>query len=96
MTTKTGNTISTIGLDPDTPYSLGNKIYYYERECNSGHNELTDQEIAYTGGYYDGYNWTVPVCMRCIGQLEDKRPMVYAHSKQYHLKKLIYESSIYE
>jgi hypothetical protein len=80
------NLIKATGLDPDAPYSLGNKEYFYERKCNSGHENLTDDEIAFTGGYYDGYNWIVPVCKRCIAKQEDKRVMVYSHYTPFHLK----------
>lgn len=71
--------ISTIGLNPDAPYSLGNKTYWYKRECNSGHKNLTDDEIAFTGGYYDGYSWAVPCCLRCI-RANKEYPSVGQHS----------------
>ena len=80
------NLIVCTGLDPKAPYCLGNKDYYYERECNSGHKDLKDSEISFTGGYYDGYHWTVPVCLRCVSTQEDKRVMVYSHYKSFHLK----------
>lgn len=70
------------GLDPEAPYSLGNKRYYYERRCNSGHENLTDDEIAFAGGYYDGYNWTVPVCLRCV---TDGRIGLHSHNTPVHL-----------
>lgn len=70
------------GLDPKAPYSLGNKRYYYHRRCNSGHADLTDQEIDFTGGYYDGYNWTVPVCLRCV---TDGRVVLHSHNTAVHL-----------
>lgn len=74
------------GLDPAAPYCLGNKNYLYERKCNSGHTDLTDAEIAFTGGYYDGYHWTVPVCLRCVNEQDDKRVAAYSHSTKFHLK----------
>jgi hypothetical protein len=80
------NLIKAQGLDPKAPYSLGNKDYYYKRECNSGHTNLTDDEIGFTGGVYDGFNWTVPVCMRCISKEENKRLGTYSHYTPYHLK----------
>lgn len=80
------NLIKAEGLDPAAPYGLGNKTYFYNRECNSGHKNLTDQDIAFTGGYTDGYNWTVPVCKICIATREDKRVMVYSHYIPFHLK----------
>ena len=80
------NLIKSTGLDPEAPYSLGNKPYYYERRCNSGHENLTDEEITYAGGYYDGYKWAVPVCKRCLANEKDKRPDVYSHYTPYHLK----------
>lgn len=85
-----GNLIVAQGLDPKAPYSLGNKDYFYERECNSGHKDLKDEEIAFAGGYYDGYNWTVPVCLRCIK--EDKEyphPNQHGHNTSVHLKEHI-------
>lgn len=80
--------IKAIGLDPSAPYSLGNKTYYYLRECNSGHSNLTDEEIEFTGGTYDGYRWVVPVCRRCIATQEDKRIGVYSHYHPFHLKEV--------
>jgi len=78
--------VKAVGLDPTAPYCLGNKTYEYERECNSGHKDLTDDEIGFTGGYYDGYSWKVPVCKRCIATKEDRRVMVYSHYTPFHLK----------
>lgn len=86
---KQGDLIIATGLDSGAPYSLGNKDYFYERECNSGHKNLKDEEIGFTGGYYDGYNWAVPVCLRCIAQQEDKRLMVYSHATKFHLKEAV-------
>lgn len=77
------------GLDPQAPYSLGNKEYYYERKCNSGHENLTDEEIAFTGGVYDGYNWTVPCCLRCIkADKEYPAVMQHSHNTRVHLKEV--------
>jgi len=70
------------GLDTEAPYSLGNKRYYYHRRCNSGHENLTDDEIGFTGGYYDGYTWTVPVCLRCV---TDGRIGLHSHNTPVHL-----------
>lgn len=82
------NLISAVGLDPDAPYGLGNKVYRYKRECNSGHKNLTDDEIAFAGGYYDGYNWSVPCCLRCI-RADREFPAVgqHSHNKRVHLVK---------
>jgi hypothetical protein len=82
------NLITAVGLNPDAPYSLGNKTYYYKRECNSGHKDLTDSEIAFTGGHYDGYNWAVPCCLRCI-RADNEYPAVgqHSHNKAVHLIK---------
>lgn len=75
-----------MGLDPAQPYSLGNKDYYYKRECNSGHKDLKDEEISLTGGYYDGYNWTVPCCLRCIkADKEYPHVMQHSHNSSVHL-----------
>jgi hypothetical protein len=93
MTTN-GDLIVATGLDPAAPYSLGNKDYYYLRECNSGHKDLRDDEIALTGGYYDGYNWTVPVCRRCLATQSDKRVMVYSHYTPFHLKEASAQKSV--
>jgi hypothetical protein len=82
----TSTLVKAVGLDPAAEYSLGNKDYFYKRECNSGHKDLKDEEIGFTGGYYDGYNWTVPVCKRCIATQGDKRIMVYSHYTPFHLK----------
>jgi len=84
-----GNTIKCQGLDPEAPYSLGNKNYTYARECNSGHTDLQDDEIGYAGGYYDGYNWAVPVCLRCI-RANREYPAVaqHSHNKSVHLKEI--------
>lgn len=78
--------IKCLGLDPDAPYGLGNKVYEYERRCNSGHENLTDEEIAFTGGYYDGYDWAVPVCLRCI-RADKEYPAVsqHSHNRKVHL-----------
>lgn len=82
--------VEAIGLDPDAPYSLGNKTYYYERECNSGHKDLTDDEIAFTGGWYDGYHWTVPCCLRCIrADKEYPAVMQHSHNTSVHLKERV-------
>ncbi len=85
------NLVKAMGLDPEAPYSLGNKEYYYERECNSGHKNLSDKEIKFSGGMYDGYRWTVPVCTRCISKDfdKDKGVMIYSHYKPFHLKEHI-------
>lgn len=88
MSTDQDLLIQCTGLDPNAPYSLGNKEYFYERSCNSGHKNLKDDEIGFIGGYYDGYNWTVPVCLRCVNAQEDKRIMVYSHSVNFHLKEV--------
>lgn len=80
------NLIKAMGLDPAAPYCLGNKMYYYERECNSGHKNLTDEEIAFASETYDGYRWTVPVCKRCIGQ--NINPRIYSHESNFHLKQI--------
>lgn len=77
------DTITAIGLDPAAPYSLGNKTYHYLRECNSGHKNLQDHDIAYAGERYDGYQWTVPVCKRCIG---DENPRIHSYNTSVHLK----------
>lgn len=81
MRTK-GNLIIAQGLDNAQPYCLGNKDYYYKRECNSGHKDLKDEEIGFTGGYYDGYNWTVPVCKRCV---IDGKIGLHSHNTAVHL-----------
>ena len=82
-----GNLIVAQGLDPEAPYSLGNKDYFYERDCNSGHKALTDEEIGFAGGYYDGYNWAVPVCLRCIkADKEYPYPSQHSHNTLVHLK----------
>lgn len=81
-----GNLIIAQGLDPSAPYSLGNKDYFFERECNSGHKDLTDEEIDFAGGTYDGYRWAVPVCRRCIQTQQDQRAAVYSHYTDFHLK----------
>lgn len=78
-----GNLIVATGLDPKAPYSLGNKDWYYERECNSGHKDLKDSEIGFAGGYYDGYNWTVPVCKKCV---TDGKTGLHGHNTAVHLK----------
>lgn len=79
---KQGNLIVMQGLDPAAPYSLGNKDYFYERRCNSGHTELSDDEIGTAGGVYDGYNWCVPVCKRCV---TDDRVGFHSHNTAVHL-----------
>ena len=82
-----GNLIVAQGLDPKAPYSLGNKDYFYERECNSGHKDLKDEEISFAGGYYDGYNWAVPVCLKCIkADKEYPHPNQHGHNTKVHLK----------
>jgi hypothetical protein len=83
---KEENLIKAPGLDPDKPYNLGLKDYYYKRECNSGHTDLSDEEIGFSGGVYDGLTWTVPVCKRCISQQKDKRLDMYSHYTPFHLK----------
>ena len=82
---KEGNLIVAVGLDPKAPYSLGNKDYYYKRECNSGHTNLQDDEIGLANGYYDGYNWTVPVCKKCV---TDGRVGLHGHNTPVHLKEV--------
>lgn len=84
---KLGHLIVAMGLNPQAPYSLGNKDYYYKRECNSGHTNLKDEDIQLTGGTNDGYRWTVPVCMICIRADKDY-PMVrqHSHNKRVYLK----------
>jgi hypothetical protein len=91
MSTELNNLVSAIGLDPDAPYSLGNKTYHYDRECNSGHKDLTDDEIAFASETYDGYRWTVPVCKRCIAAEVEKgeygsNPRIYSYATSFHLK----------
>jgi len=79
--------ITAVGLDPGVPYCLGEKKYYYKRECNSGHKDLADKEIGYTGGYYDGFGWTVPVCLRCISaNKEYPHVMQHSHNNAVYLK----------
>lgn len=81
--------ITCVGLDPDVPYGLGNKMYEYERNCNSGHKNLDDNEIAFVGGHYDGYSWTVPVCLRCV-RADKEYPLAsqHSHNTAVHLKKI--------
>lgn len=83
------NLVSAIGLDLQAPYSLGNKVYWYKRECHSGHIGLTDEEIGFTGGTYDGYDWIVPCCLRCI-RADREFPSVFQHSvnPKVHLIKI--------
>ena len=83
--------IKAMGLDPQAPYLLGNTECYYVRKCNSGHDNLTDEEIKFAGGVYDGYDWVVPVCMRCIFSSpdNDKRVGRYIYHTPYHLGKKI-------
>lgn len=69
-------------LDPSQLYSLGNKDTYYRRQCNSGHEDLIDSEIGITGGHYDGYDWEVPYCKRCV---PNSNPLVHSHNTAVHL-----------
>lgn len=64
-----------------------NKEYYYDRECNSGHKDLTDEEIVFIDAWYDGHTWTVPCCLRCI-RAKNERPSTELHlnNKKVHLK----------
>jgi hypothetical protein len=78
--------IKALDLDPSAPYSLGNKYSYYKRECNSGHKDLLDEEIEFAGGWYDGYRYQVPCCMRCINS-DPQYPCVsyHTHNEKVHL-----------
>lgn len=79
--------IKSTGLNQQAPYSLGNKEYFYDRECNSGHKNLTDKEIGFAGGTYDGFNWTVPCCLRCIkNDKEYPHVMQHSYNTKVHLK----------
>lgn len=82
MATTKETLIKCEGLDPDAPYCLGNKQYFYERRCNSGHENLTDAEVGFTGGYYDGYSWTVPICLRCV---TDGKVGLHSYNTSVHL-----------
>ncbi len=67
-------TITFTGLDPDAPYSLGNKNYEADLICRE-HGEITSNDIEWINGWNDGVQWTHPVCKKCGFTLHQFRPV---------------------